>query len=429
MADHVTIGTAVGWGIKVSGWIISPIISRLFDKAFSYLGFRSSEKLKNLERKVLHLKLMLEAMDASPRSYRFDPWIKELRCAFYEAEDIIDAIDYQNLKKHILSEAGDKSARLNLRGRTKQVVRIMTDFNVSIVSRIKLKTTLDTIESLIDEGHKLLSILNVPACSVNFNDTPYNTVRSRSTTTSAPPEVVFGRNQILTKIRAMLRDAPADAGPSSSRTKCYSVIGIFGIPGSGKTTLAQQVCEKERDYGFFELIMWIHVSQNFSVRTVFIEMLEIATGRKEDELRNLDMLQKKLESELKGKRFFLVLDDVWYSKGTHEQQLDLLLSPLKAGKRGSKILVTSRTSDAAKALGAQDLFPIPDLDEEQYLSMFMHYALDGATINDQALRGELELIGRKIARKLGRSPLVARTVAGQLNRRLHIDFLEKHSEP
>lgn len=285
--------------------------------------------------------------------------------------------------------------------------------------RKKLKATLDKIEKLINEGHKILSLLVLPASSGNVTNTD-NTVRSptmRSQTTSAAPPVVFGRDGDCEMIRQMLRDTPADDEPSTSRTKCYSLIGIHGIPGSGKTTLAQYVCEHEREDSYFDLIMWIHVSQNFSVDTVFSEMLKIASGLEKGQLSNLDTMQRELEAELMGKRFFLVLDDVWHNKGVSEQQLDLLLSPLRVGNRGSKILVTTRTADAARSLGAQNLVAISDMDENQYFSMFMHYALDSATISDPVLLREYELIGRKIAGKLRRSPLAARTVAGILRLR------------
>ncbi|TVU23964.1 hypothetical protein EJB05_26356, partial [Eragrostis curvula] len=407
----------VGWGIEVAGWIISPIMSRLLNKGFSYLGFHSSDKLKNLEGKVLQLKLMLEAAEASPCSDSMELWMKELKSAFYGAQDILDSIDYSHLQSRILSQTDCKSGVTCYRCSTKQISGIKTNFKVSTGSRRKLKATLDKIENLVDEGHKLLSLLNLPANGDSIN----NTMRWPTKTTSAAPRVL-GRDRDVETIRGMLRDTPADNEPSSSRNRCYSVIGIHGIPGSGKTTLAQYICEKEREDGYYDLIMWIHVSQNFSVDTIFTEMLEIASGGKRDQLCNLDTLQRELEGKLRGKRFFLVLDDVWYDKSVSEQQLDLLVSPLKAGKRGSSVLVTTRTADAARALGAdQNLFALPDLDKEQFFSLFMHYALDGAT-NDEVLLREHVCIGRKIAEKLGRSPLAARTVAGQLNRRLDIDF-------
>ncbi|XP_062201506.1 putative disease resistance protein At3g14460 isoform X3 [Phragmites australis] len=424
--DPVSIA-AVGWGISVAGWLVSPIISELLKKSFSNLGSRSLRKLRKLEKKVLQLKLMLEAVEASPRRGRLEQWMKELKSSFYEVEDILDTIDYHKLERRIIYQTDDNSAVSIddksifsvFRCNTNQDARITKDFNLPVESRKKLKATLDKIEELINEGHQLLS-----ASSDNINNTPNSFVRlptMRPQTTSAPPPVVFGRDGDLEMIRSMLRDTPDDE-PSSSKTKCYSVIGIHGIPGSGKTTLAQYVCANEREDSYFNLVMWIRVSQNFSVDTVFTEMIEIASGCKTDQLSNLDMLQMKLEAELTGKKFLLVLDDVWYDKDVSEQQLDLLLSPLKAGNRGSKVLVTTRFADAGRALGAQNLVPIREMDEEQYVSMFMHYALDAAAISDQALLREHECIGRKIAEKLGGSPLAARTVAGQLRRRLDIDF-------
>jgi len=117
----------------------------------------------------------------------------------------------------------------------------------------------------------------------------------------------------------------------------------------------------------------------------------------------------------------LVLDDFWGDE-VDRRQLGLLLSPLMVAEMGSRILVTTRTADAAKAIGARNLVSISDLVEEQFFLMFMHYALDGAKISDQELLRSHESIGRKIADKLGRSPLAARIVAGQLKIRLDFDF-------
>lgn len=286
--------------------------------------------------------------------------------------------------------------------------------------RPKLEGALNVIETLIDEGHKILSLLKLQALSCDsISNTPNTIGRSpneRAQSTSEPPTVVFGRDEDLEMMRAMLRSPPHD------ETKCYSVIGIHGIPGSGKTTLAEYVCKHERDDGYFNLIMWIHVSQNFSLHTVLTEMLEQASDKDKVEISNLDKLQRKLEEELRGKMFFLVLDDVWQGEGTRRQQLNQLLCPMRAGLPGSKILVTTRNEHAARALGAHNLVAISDLDEKLFLTMFMHYALDGVQIRDQTLLRKYWLIGEKIAGKLGRSPLAASTVAGQLNRRLEVDF-------
>jgi hypothetical protein len=112
-----------------------------------------------------------------------------------------------------------------------------------------LEASLNKLEILIDEGHKVLSFLKLPVSCDCINNTLSNTVRTH-TRCASTPSVVFGRDSDLDMIRKMLRDVPADDKP-------YAVVGIHGIPGSGKTTLTQYVCDKERDDGYFNLIMWV----------------------------------------------------------------------------------------------------------------------------------------------------------------------------
>lgn len=107
MADPVTIGAAVGWGISAVGWVVSPIITKLLNKGFSYLGIDGAEKLKELETKVLQLELLMEAVDESPRRKELEKLFQNLRSAFYEAEDILDDVEYNSLERQVLSHPGD----------------------------------------------------------------------------------------------------------------------------------------------------------------------------------------------------------------------------------------------------------------------------------------------------------------------------------
>lgn len=109
MADPVTIA-AVGWGIAAVGWLVSPIITRLLNKAFSYLGVDGAKKLKELETKVLQLELLMEAVEESPRRNQLERLFQDLRSAFYEAEDILDDVEYCSLERQALSlsRPGDK---------------------------------------------------------------------------------------------------------------------------------------------------------------------------------------------------------------------------------------------------------------------------------------------------------------------------------
>ncbi|TKW08290.1 hypothetical protein SEVIR_6G019900v4 [Setaria viridis] len=233
---------------------------------------------------------------------------------------------------------------------------------------------------------------------------------------------VFGRDNDLEDICRKLREGPDAHEPSSSSSKPYSVIGIYGITGSGKTTLAQYVCDYERDEGkHFDNIMFVHVSETFRVVDIFRVMLEQMTQKRPSETEDPRNLQMELKSKLQNSRFLLVLDDVWVNDGNRRQR-DILLDVLDAGKNGSRVLVTAQNIDAAIALGAQELIQIPDLKEEECLSIFMDHALQGIASFDDRKHTE---IGRKIVKKLRSSPLAAVTVAARLRMNLEIDFWDR----
>lgn len=104
MADPVTATVAIGWGMKAVGWIASPIMSELFKKGASFLGFDASEKLRELEPKVLLLQRLMEVVEESPYRPCLEHLFQELKSTFHEAEHILDDIEYHHLERQIHDE-------------------------------------------------------------------------------------------------------------------------------------------------------------------------------------------------------------------------------------------------------------------------------------------------------------------------------------
>ena len=131
-----------------------------------------------------------------------------------------------------------------------------------------------------------------------------------------------------------------------------------------------------------------------------------------------------MKESLHKKRFFLILDDLWV-KTKNDPQLEELISPLNVGLEGSKILVTARTKVGAGALcGTSVTMKMPDLNDDEYFLMFMHYALGGNSVTND----EFIPVGRVIAEKLHRSPIAAVIVAGRLGTILDINFWKNAAE-
>jgi hypothetical protein len=85
----------VAWGISVAGWIMSPIISRLLDKALSYCKHDKKRTLHRLLTDVLpRLTLTLEAAETINHKVLFEVMVSGLKSAFYDIEDILDELEY-----------------------------------------------------------------------------------------------------------------------------------------------------------------------------------------------------------------------------------------------------------------------------------------------------------------------------------------------
>ncbi|KAK1631822.1 hypothetical protein QYE76_006137 [Lolium multiflorum] len=286
------------------------------------------------------------------------------------------------------------------------------DFLATAISRRSLKIRIEKIESTIDEVKKspLLgeASKSAPQDIANKN-------RSRIRTTSN--RKVFGREAFRDSVMEKLRENPHGTGP------CYSVIGIYGVAGSGKTTFAQYTRDRIEEEKLFDTIISIHVSENFSVDDIFHEMLKDITKDRHSNISDREELEEKLKESLRGKLFCLILDDLWV-KTKNDPQLEELISPLNVGVKGSKILVTARTKVAAGALCAGEPMEMPGLDEHAYLSMFMHYALGGTVVTDE----EFERVGRVISEKLHGSPIAAVIVGGRLGSNRDINFWKYTAE-
>nr|XP_034586819.1 putative disease resistance protein At3g14460 [Setaria viridis] len=92
-------------------------------------------------------------------------------------------------------------------------------------------------------------------------------------------------------------------------------------------------------------------------------------------------------------------------------------APLASKQRGSKILVTSRCNVFPAALCCQEVFDLQDMEDSAFLTLLGEHAFSGAEIRDAQLRMNLEEIAKKRARRLGQSPLAAKTVGSQLSRK------------
>ncbi|XP_054794269.1 putative disease resistance RPP13-like protein 1 [Prosopis cineraria] len=195
----------------------------------------------------------------------------------------------------------------------------------------------------------------------------------------------------------------------SSSEPPMQVITIVGMGGVGKTTLAQLVYNDKRMEDLFQLKAWVCVSEEFNVVQVTKAILE-AVACSTKEFNDLNLLQLQLRERLMGKKFFLVLDDVWNENRT---TWEILQAPFNYGARGSKIFVTTRNKKVASVMHSAHIHHLKPLAEEDSWKLFAKHAF-----NDQlsGMDSNLVSIGRKIVKKCGGLPLAIKTLGSMLHR-------------
>ncbi|KAM3383388.1 hypothetical protein P3S68_008963 [Capsicum galapagoense] len=171
------------------------------------------------------------------------------------------------------------------------------------------------------------------------------------------------------------------------------VIPIVGTGGIGKTTLAKEHNRKEILLGLLQST---------------IKMDDTVKMKGEAELA--DFLQKSL----KGKRFLIVLDDIWSCEVWDGVRRCF---PTEDFNAGSRILLTTRNNEVACYAGTEILsMQMNFMDQDESWNLFK-----SAAFSNEALSSEFETIGKKIAEKCHGLPLTIVVVAGLLKSKREIE--------
>ncbi|TYK10417.1 putative disease resistance protein RGA3 [Cucumis melo var. makuwa] len=141
-------------------------------------------------------------------------------------------------------------------------------------------------------------------------------------------------------------------------------------------------------------------------------MIISATSDRNPNVHLMDSLQRELQKVIQGKKYLLVMDDVWNDQNEYEwRELKNLL--MDGAARGSKIIITKRDSRVATEI--EDMtksITLDVLDEDSSWSLFKKVAFKQGQDSKYL---ELEQLGKEILKKCGGVPLVIRHIGRLLS--------------
>ncbi|KAL9241329.1 hypothetical protein vseg_015452 [Gypsophila vaccaria] len=183
-------------------------------------------------------------------------------------------------------------------------------------------------------------------------------------------------------------------------------IGIVGMGGLGKTTLAQTVYNDKEVEHHFEKRIWVSVSQTFTeeqiLRSILRNLGDVNIGDDRGDLL------KRINQNLLGKRFLIVMDDVWCEDTTWWQRIYEGLPK----ESGSCVIVTTRIENVARKMRVQEarIHRPKILGESDSWLLFCYVAF--ANNDGICTSTELEEIGKELVSKCRGLPLAIKAVGG-----------------
>ncbi|CAH2046341.1 unnamed protein product [Thlaspi arvense] len=149
------------------------------------------------------------------------------------------------------------------------------------------------------------------------------------------------------------------------------IIGVVGMPGIGKTTLAMMLYEKW-NCKFIRCLPLLGIRKKSEDHgTVWLRktLLEVLLEGKFPVISD-KTTQESVKDKLLQAKVFVVLDDV-----TDKKQLEFLLGDLGWIKKGSKIVITTCDKSLIEGL-AHDAYVVPVLNDREAFQLFNYQAFD-----------------------------------------------------
>ncbi|XP_075109208.1 putative disease resistance protein RGA3 [Nicotiana tabacum] len=300
-----------------------------------------------------------------------EQWLKRLERVAEDAENVFDEFKYESLKakvmkirKNPIRKASGFFSHTAFKSKMSQKIK---NINEELWTINHLAKQAISLQPLRGPSQQILPIREIDSVVVASD--------------------VVGRDKDVAEIKEKMLNMREDV--------VLCTIPIVGMGGSGKTTVAKRIFNDEHIKQQFEKRVWLCLPEMLEAKSFLELMLESLTERK-PEVQSRDIIVKKIRDELRGKRYLLVLDDLWRVDSWHD-----FVDTLRGinTSRGNCILVTTRSKKMESSITV-DLHKLEVLADDHCWSVFKQRAFVDAMVPE-----ELVSMGNRIVEMCKGLPL------------------------
>ncbi|KAM5558202.1 hypothetical protein ABKV19_020093 [Rosa sericea] len=206
------------------------------------------------------------------------------------------------------------------------------------------------------------------------------------------------------------------------------VVSIWGMGGSGKTTLAKQIYNHQKVKSHFDCFAWVCISQQCDGTTVMKEIFIKLSGVSDEQRQGIanlsnDEIAERLCNFQRHRKCLVVLDDIWTLDAWNSFNGGFSVDE----ETESRILLTTRNREVASlARGNSLLYESRALSADESWNLFRKIAFFemGDTNSDSQIYSKKEELGKNMLQHCAGLPLAIIVLAGLLARKDTIDEWE-----
>ncbi|KAF9660618.1 hypothetical protein SADUNF_SadunfUnG0008100 [Salix dunnii] len=375
---------------------LSSIIAQKVQKEVGVVAGVKNE-VRKLESNFQAIQAVLA--DAEQRQLKEESikrWIDQLKDVSYDMDDVLDEWSTAIAKSQM--KVNDEHPRKTIKKVCSFMIFSCFRFR-EVGLRFHVAREIQTLNDRIDGIVRVKNMFHF-----KLSEGGPNLPERKITASVIDATEIKGREKDKGTIVKMLTSESSDQEPA------LRTISLVGMGGIGKTTLAHLVYNDHEVETYFGKRIWVCVSDPFDEIRIAKAILE-GLNESAHDLNELQALLLRIQESIRGKRFLLVLDDVWNEDSTKWEQLK---NSLEHGcLPGSRFLVTTRNKKVAGIMGSSstDILELELLSLDECWSLFSQFAFFGKNSRE---RENLEETGRKIAASSKGLPLAAKTLGSLL---------------